>query len=117
MRTTHDAVIRAAPEAIFALAADAGSAALTRGEFGVDTLAGYARGRARLLGGKVRLLKAVTALSLQARVAPRLVGRLRRDGHLARMLLGATGDVLPPGSVFSLRYLIRLLVAAHAHDA
>jgi len=99
------------------LAGDAASAALTRGEFGVDALAGYARGRTHLLGGKVRLLKAVTALSLQARVAPRLVGRLRRDGRLAQMLLGATGDVLPPGSVFSLRFLIGLLVAAHAHDA
>ena len=99
------------------LAAEQGSAALTGGEFGAEALAGYARHRARLLGGKLRLLKAVTALSLRARVAPRLISRLRRDAGLAQMLLGATGDVLPPGSVFSIRYLIRLLVAADAHDA
>lgn len=99
------------------LAAEEGAAALTHDEFSIGAMTGYARRRGRLLGGKLRLLKAVTALSLRAGVAPRLVRRLRRDAGLARMLLGATGDVLPPGSVFSIPYLIRLLVAVHAHDA
>jgi len=99
------------------LAAEEGAAALARGEFGVGALARYARRRARLFGGKIRLLKLVTALSLRAAVAPRLVGRLGRDTGAARILLGATGDVLPPGAVISIPYVIRLLGAAYAHDA
>lgn len=99
------------------LAAEHGAVALARGEFGVDALAGYAGRRVRLLGGKLRLLKAVTALSLRASIAPRLVRHLQRDAGAAQMLLGATGDVLPPGAVFSMRFLIRLLLAAYADDA
>jgi hypothetical protein len=99
------------------LAAEEAAAALDRDAFGVDSLAGYARRRAHVLDGKIRLLKVVTALALRAGIAPRLVRRLRQEPAAARMLLGATGDVLPPGSVISLPYLIRLLTGANAHDA
>lgn len=99
------------------LASEEAAAALDRGTFGEASFAAYARHRARLFGGRLRLLKAVTALALRAGVAPRLVRRLRRDPTAAQTLLGATGDVLPPGSVFSLPYLIGLLTGAHAHDA
>ena len=42
--------------------------------------------------------------------------RLYEDVHRP-MMNHAIADRLPPGSVFSIPYLIRLLVAAHAHNA
>jgi flavin-dependent dehydrogenase len=99
------------------LASEEAAAALDRSAFGVESLAGYARRRARVLGGKLRLLKVVTALALHPAIAPRLVLRLRRDPAAAQTMLGATGDVFPPGSVSSPSYLLRLLTGAHAHDA
>jgi flavin-dependent dehydrogenase len=99
------------------LAADEGAAAIAGGAFGSAAMRGYARSRERILGGKLRLLRIVTALALRPRMAPRLVRRLGRDPALAGLLLGATGDVLPPRSVLSLRFLIRLLRAAYAHEA
>lgn len=98
------------------MAAQEAASALEHGRTDVRSLTGYARRRAQILGGRLRLLKAVTALSLHPRVAPGLVRRLRGDARLAQTLLGATGDVLPPEAVYALPYLVRLLVA-HAHEA
>ncbi|HEY6102396.1 MAG TPA: FAD-dependent monooxygenase [bacterium] len=98
------------------LASEQAATALERGAYTVESLGSYSRKRARALGGRLRLLKAVTALALRGGVAPRLVRRLRSDPTAAQTLLGATGDVLPAGAVFSLPYLIRLLTGAHAHD-
>lgn len=99
------------------LASEQAITALQRGAYTVESLAGYSRRRARALGGRLRLLKVVTALALHAGVAPRLVRRLRRDPTAAQTLLGATGDVLPPGSVLSLPYFFGLLTGSDAHDA
>lgn len=99
-----------------ALAADAAGAALEAGRYDPRTLSGYARRRAQVLGGRLRLLKIVTALALRPRMAPGLIRRLRGDARLAQTLLGATGDVLPPEAAYTLPYLIRLLMA-HAHEA
>jgi flavin-dependent dehydrogenase len=98
------------------VAAQEAASALEHGRTDSRSLAGYARRRAQILGGRLRLLKAVTALALHPRMAPGLVRRLRGDARLAQTLLGATGDVLPPEAVYALPYLVRLLVA-HAHEA
>jgi flavin-dependent dehydrogenase len=98
------------------MAAQEAASALEHGRTDARSLAGYARRRAQILGGRLRLLKAVTALALHPRMAPGLVRRLRGDARLAQTLLGATGDVLPPEAVYALPYLVRLLVA-HAHEA
>ena len=60
------------------------------------------------IAGKLAVSRWLQRLALHPGITPLLVGRLRAHPSLAGDLLGATGDVLRPGSVLSPAYLARL---------
>ncbi|MDQ7843889.1 MAG: FAD-dependent monooxygenase [Armatimonadota bacterium] len=98
-------------------AAEAADRALRSGDCSAAALRRYERQRAAWFGPRIRLLKTVCALALHPRAAPALVRRLAGNQESARRLLGATGDVLDPRAVLSIRFLLGLLLGTDAHPA
>lgn len=98
-------------------AADEGHEALEVGDLSAGRLRRYDRRREYLIGPRVRMMKAVTALALQPRLAPFLLRRLTAHPGLGRRLLGAAGDVLDPAEIISPGYAVRLLLGLDAHPA
>src|SRR5438128_1308423 len=78
------------------------------GDLSHRRLATYAQRRRLEIAGKLAVSRWLQRLALHPRITPLLVGRLRAHPSLAGDLLGATGDVLRPGSVLSPAYLARL---------
>src|SRR5881409_1822454 len=90
------------------LAAGVALEAVRTGDLSRRRLATYAQRRRLEIAGKLAVTRWLQRLALHPRITPLLVGRLRAHPSLAGDLLGATGDVLRPGSVLSPAYLARL---------
>ncbi len=90
------------------LAAGVALEAVRTGDLSRRRLATYAQRRRLEIAGKLVVSRWLQRLALHPGITPLLVGRLRAHPSLAGDLLGATGDVLRPGSVLSPAYLARL---------
>ncbi|MDR7401893.1 MAG: FAD-dependent monooxygenase [Armatimonadota bacterium] len=99
-----------------ALAAEAAHRLLDAGGHAAAALRWYRRAHARAVAGRHLVARVVSCLAV-GRMAPTLVGRLIARPDLAVRLLGAVGDILPPGAVLSPAFWGRLLLAADAHRA
>lgn len=73
-------------------------------------LSTYSRRRRRGIAGKMAVSRVLQRLAFRPRLTPLLVRRLGTHPSLAADLLGATGDVLPPGDILSPNYLARLII-------
>lgn len=99
------------------LAAETASRALASGDLSARALGHYEGRRAALFGRRIRLMRIICTLALHPHGASVLVRRLAARPDLARRLLGATGDLLEPQAVLSMRYLAGLLLRDDAHPA
>jgi len=70
----------------------------------------YAVCHRKEIAGRQTLSRYLQHLAFHPRLTPALIRRLAMRQTQAGELLGATGDVLPPGRVLSTRYLARLLL-------
>lgn len=99
------------------LAARTAAAALESDDLSRRALQPYARQHEREFAPRLMVARWLERLALRQTLTPFLVNRLRRRPGLASQLLGATGDILPPGTVLSPEYLIRFVVGLDAHSA
>ena len=92
------------------LAATVAAQALRTGDLSSRNLSTYAQRRRRQIAGKLAVSRWLQRLAFRPQITPLLVRRLQEHPSLAADLLGATGDVLPPGDILSPRFLARLLM-------
>src|SRR2546428_731538 len=92
------------------LASGVAAEALSTDDLSYRKLFTYAQRRRREIAGRLAVSRWLQRLAFHPRMTPLLVRRLRMRAELAGDLLGATGDVLPPGGILSPAYLARLLL-------
>jgi len=93
------------------LAAETVLAALESNDLSRRRLRRYAERRRAIISHRLTVSRRLQQLAFHPHLTPRLVRRLRARPELAAVLLGATGDVLPPGRILSPAYLARVLLA------
>lgn len=99
------------------LAAEAATGARERNDFSRAGLLPYALQRQKEMAPRMTVARWLERLALRPHLTPALVRRLSTRPGLASQLLGATGDILPPGTVWSPEYLTRFVVGLDAHGA
>ena len=92
------------------LAAEAVSEALQRPGAENAALAGYERARRAEFGGKWLVERMIGVGVAFPAITNRAVSALARDKHLADLLVGVTGDFVPPRHVLNAGYLGRLFL-------
>lgn len=91
------------------LAAGRALAALAAGRFARRDLRGYDRDRRRTFGGKWALERAIGLAVATPRLLDHVARRLARHPPLADLLVGATGDFVPPRRVLNPAFALRLV--------
>jgi len=91
------------------LASDAG-ALLERDDLSADDLGTYDAARSRAFGGKWLVERAIAYAVGHPRLFERVAGRLARRSAMADLLVGVTGDFVPPRTVLRPSYLMRLVL-------
>lgn len=99
------------------LAADTASEALERNDLSRTALLPYALQSKKEMAPRMTVARWLERLALRPHLTPALVRRLSTRPGLASQLLGATGDILPPGTLWSPEYLTRFVVGLDAHSA
>ncbi|TMI77202.1 MAG: NAD(P)/FAD-dependent oxidoreductase [Bacillati bacterium ANGP1] len=92
------------------LASGVAAEALSTDDLSYRKLFTYAQHRRREIAGRLAVSRWLQRLAFHPQMTPLLVRRLRMRPELAGDLLGATGDVLPPGGILSPAYLARLFL-------
>jgi 2-polyprenyl-6-methoxyphenol hydroxylase-like FAD-dependent oxidoreductase len=83
--------------------------ALRAGAVSKASLAGYAQAHRKLRNAARRLQHIIEFVCARPALADFAFARCARNHRAARELLAATGDLIPAGSLFSPRFLMRLL--------
>lgn len=99
------------------LAAATASEALDRNDLSPSGLRPYALRHQQETAPRTTLARWLQRLALRPHLTPALVRRLSARPGLAGQLLGATGDILPPGAVLSPEFLLRFMAGLDAHSA
>src|SRR2546426_729931 len=92
------------------LASGVAAEALSTDDLSYRKLFTYAQHRRREIAGRLAVSRWLQRLAFHPEMTSLMVSRLRMRAELASDLLGATGDVLPPGGILSPAYLARLLL-------
>ena len=92
------------------LLASEAAALLERDDLSANALGAYDAARRRAFGGKWLIERAIAYAVARPRLFERIAGRLARRSGMADLLVGVTGDFVPPRTVLRPSYLMRLVL-------